>query len=518
MAVAAKVRRRARRRGAARPPARETGPVREMVGRHAPYGRRVQPASRSLHNSMDATRPDYAFYDRLRRGQAGGYSLGGLFAARIERIVADWVLGGGVEVTLREDEDAPIAEDRLAYTNGALAEFVAGLLDAGQDDDEGDPDRDAPSGALLLNVLRDALGLGDQWIVVNADGSLSIPPPDTVEPEPDPLDYRRVLRLTITTRLDQHTIVDEYRADGRTLMVKRGMEIVEQTEFANPIGRIQAVHVAHGRGANELYGHSIHETPLRLYDLYDDVLHKQIDGAKLFGSPIPAFVGLKDLRQAINVNEPVGTETYIDADGNEVARQQLTLDENAVLLVGEGGDVKFLAPPVGFTGDTKETLKLLFLLLLDHTGIPEFIWGNEVSSGRSSSETQMDWFVRSIEGMQRDNGGWIVRLCKIWLQMRALVDPRIVVGPLRIQWPAILPEDMAMKLKRLELAVARDLLTDETLLSLLELVENATAEVEDAAAEAAQRREAEFPDGDTAAFRSRLAALPLDEDAQEDEG
>jgi hypothetical protein len=38
-----------------------------------------------------------------------------------------------------------------------------GLLDAGQDNEGDDPDRDDQNGSLLINILEDAMGLGDQY-------------------------------------------------------------------------------------------------------------------------------------------------------------------------------------------------------------------------------------------------------------------------------------------------------------------------------------------------------------------
>lgn len=469
------------------------GIVSEMIGRYVlGQGQATLFRSRARAKTVDETIPDYEFYDRLRRGAAKGYSLGGLFAPRIERVLASWVLGGGLKVTV----DGDPADERVTHTNARLAEFVSGLLDAGQDaDDDGDPDRDDRSASLLLSVYMDALGLGDQWVIVNPDGSLSVPSPDTVEPVRDELDYRRLLAVRVTTRLASHTLVDEYRADGRTITVSEGGQVVDVMEFRNLIGRLPVVHVANGRSGNETNGHSIHEALRPLYDQYDDLLYKQLDGAKLLGNPLLTFAGMKNINEVVNANSHEPAETYTDANGVERQRTQLNIDENAVLLIGEGGSASFTAPPVGFTADTKQALKSLFLLLLDHTGIPEFIWGNEVASGRASSDTQMTQFSRDIEGRQRDAGGWIVRLCKIWLQQQVLTDRTLIVDKLKITWPPLLGEDEELRLKAV--AMAREVVTDETYLSLLNLVEKPDKEVEAAAAEHDARRESMFPYGST---------------------
>lgn len=479
-------------------------PVRELIGRTALEGTQASRiASRTAVRTVDTTVPDYKFWDLLRRGKARGYTLGALFAQRIERIFASWVLGGGIEITLRDEELDQAARD---YTNGRLADLVASLLDAGQSDSEEDSDRDTQNSSLLMTVFRDALGLGDQYIVVNADGTFSVPSPETVDVQRDPLDYRKLLAITITTKLETATITDTYRADGRTVTVKQLNQPDQVVEFQNLIGRIPVVHVTHGMSGNETYGHPIHDALRQLYDQYDDLIYKQLDGAKLLGNPIPAFVGMEDINATVDANKPASYDTYTDKDGDTATRTQLNLDQNSVVLVGKGGDFKYVSPPVGFTKDTSQALSSLFFLLLAHTGIVESVWGGELTSARATSDTQQDQFVKEIQGYQRDHGGWIVRLAKLWLQTAALVDPRLVVGNLKVTWPLLQEENRETLLKFIQLARQESLLTDETALRLMDLVDDPAKETEAAQEQADERREQMFPEGDSQAFQQRLAS------------
>jgi hypothetical protein len=457
--------------------------------------------SRAYVKTVDETIPNYEFWDMLRRGKAKGYSLGGLFARRIEWILATWILGQGVDVTLKDKELGESAD----YTNGKIADFIASLLDAGQelDEEELQPDRDDRQNSRLMTVFCDTLGLGDQWVIINADGSLSVPSPDTVTCNRDPLDYRLVLSVVITTRTGEYVITDEYRADGRTIIVKRGEEIVGTQTFANLIGRIPVVHFAYGMSGNETYGHPIHEQLKPLYDQYDDLIYKQIDGAKLLGNPLLTFAGMEDINAVQNANQPATADTYLDKDGNEQTRPQLNIDSNAVLLVGKGGSASFTSPPVGFTADTTQALQSLFSLLMYHIGIPDFVWGDEQSSARATSDTQMEQFVKDIIGWQRNTGGQIVKLCKIWLQTKALTDPQIIVGALTITWPELVQEDKEVILKFIDFAKLNALITDETALRLLALVDDAKEEVELAQAEA-EEKQAAMMDQETSDFGQRL--------------
>ncbi|TXH52991.1 MAG: phage portal protein [Desulfurellales bacterium] len=508
MAGAKRKKNRGRRPAASRQTIFETPagaePVSELIGRYVVGDAQMTLfRSRSYVKTVDETIPDYEFYDRLRRCKAKGYTLGGLFAKRIERVIASWVLGGGLTVTLHESQGQTLPKRRADYTNGLVAEFVQSLLDAGIDSGTVTDDDDR-NNSLLLSTYKDSLGLGDQYIIVNADGSLSVASPDTVTVKRDPLNYRRVLSVTLQTRTDGYIITDEYRPDGRTVTVKRGDQLLSAQSYQNLLGVIPVVHIAHDRSGNETYGHPIHEELLPLYDQYDDLIYKQLDGAKLLGNPLLTFAGMEDINAVINANDTAEDDQYYDKDGNLTNRKQLNIDSNAVLLIGKGGSASFTSPPVGFTADTKTALKSLFLLLLDHTGIPEFVWGGEMGSARASSDTQMSQFVKDIEGWRLDAGGWIIRLCKLWLMTKALTDPKALVGTLALEWPPLVQEDKEIRLKQVETGRKETLLTDETALALLDLVDDPATEVAAARKEAQERQEQMVANDETLAFNRGL--------------
>lgn len=470
--------------------------VAEIIGRTTHGAQASLLKSRTAVKTVDDTIPDYEFFDGLRRGKKRGYALGSLFAKRVENIYASWVMGDGVFVTLKESGDKADETDPKTYTENELTDFISEEL------------------TTLIELERDKFGLGDQYVIVNADASLSVPSPDTVLVDRNPLDYRDVISVTITTKLDEVTIEDKYEPLLRTLTFKYSNQRVDVFVFENLFGVIPVVQISFGMSANETSGHSVHEQLVPIYDQYDETIFKQLDGAKLIGTPMLAIQGLEDLTGVVNLNEPQDTTTYFDKDSNEVNQQQLNIDENAVLLIGKGGQALFVAPPTGFTSDTQQALKTLFLMLLEHTGIPEFIWGSQISSGRSSSEVQMQQWSRDVTGMRRFDEKWLKKLCGLWLEARAFVDPQIVVEELAVAWPELLGEDAELLLKKLQMALDATLLTREQTLELLDLVEDAAAAVAQAEEESDERAEKLFPDGDSADFDERLE---VDERESDDE-
>ncbi len=473
-------------------------PVSEIIGRSTLGDAQVsRMKSRARVKTVDETVADYEYFDHLRRGKAHGFALGSLFAKRIENIYASWVMGDGVFVALKDGGDELNEADPRVYTDGELADFFRAEL------------------TTLIEVERDKFGLGDQYIIVNPDGTLSVPSPDTVTVEHDPMDYRKVISVEIVTKLADVTITDLYAASFRSITLRDPGGQETSFDFENLFGEIPVVIINFGKSANETNGHSVHEQLVPLYDQYDEVVFKQLDGVKLLGNPMLTITGLEDLTEVINLNEPATTDQYVDKDSALVDHQQLNIDENAVLLVGKGGMAGYTAPPVGFTADTQQALKTLFLLLLDHTGIPEFIWGNEMSSGRSSSEVQLQQWTKDVTGMRRFDEKWIAELGELWLKAASFTDPRIVVDAVAVSWPELLAPDMVLLLEKLKFTDLAGLLTRQEILELLDIVEDAKKSVEMAEAEADERREVLFPFGDNAGFENQLSQA--EQEAADDE-
>jgi len=449
--------------------------ISEQIGRYSVSA--YQPSRYMALKTVDDTIPDYQFWDEFRNGRIAGYRLSSLLARRIEHIFAGWTLGRGVTISLAEAGNPDAENDPRNYTDELLVDFLN------------------RNHSLLLSTEQDKLGLGDQYIIVNMDGSLSIPSPDTVTVERDPLDYRAVTAYVVTTKLDEYEITDRYTLDGRTVIIKKGVQVVSVQQYQNLIGRIPVIHLANEMSGNEVYGRSIHFRLLAFYDKYDDVIYKQIDGARLLGNPMLAFTGLKNVTGVQNANAPATTSTYYDTDGNLVDEQQLNVNVNSVFLLGEGGDAKMVAPPTGFTADTQQALKTLFMLgMYEACGIPEFIWGNELSGAHATTDVQMTQWVRDIEARQKQDEVWLLELCEIWLLTVAITDPQIVIDKLQAEWPALVNDDEKNRLEYVRYAHDSGLLTAKTALEILDMVDDPAKETEEAQAEFKAKQEAMFPD------------------------
>lgn len=477
-------------------PTRKKGQtIREIIGRVARRPLQVWTVLGGrprVRETVDKTRPDYAFWDKVRRGKQDFYEFGGLFAQSIVEIVSYWVIGDGFRPALTEKPADPRnPSDSLVYTNDVLQRFVDGNL------------------PVVQMLYEDDLALGDQFVVVNADGSLSIPSPDTVDIETDPLDGKRPIAYTVTTVVEPDdgseklTTTDRYTATERTITIKVGNQEPASMSFPVLIGRMPVIHFANDRSTNELHGRPIYERLLKLFQRYDDLVVKGVDGAETAGNPIPVFEGLEDPQSTIDLNATEEDTEYTDREGNTQERKEIRWDSLAALFLGKGGSFKWAGPNVGFSDDVRNVLKALFLLVLDVTHIPEFVWGGAINASRASAETQMDPFTRFIKARRRflegkaaddligqEPEGGLLELLYVWLLTRQLVDPRIVVGPVRIAWGDLTDEEGTLKLEKVKFSYEKGFITAVTALEQLELVDDAEFEVAQGKAEFEERIQA----------------------------
>lgn len=437
--------------------------VSEMIGRSVAAVTNLYKSQ----TSVDATQTDYAFWDALRRGKKATYTLGGLFARPIVHHIVAWTLGKGLAVTCEHEA-----------TKEALNEFLR------------------RNRQLILDWVTEGKALGDSYLVVNPDASLTLVPPSQMEITTDDLDYRRVLAYTITTNLERATITDEYRLDGRTIMIKKRGEkplntavdgvsnAPEQTlTYANLVGRLPVAHYANYRGSNELYGHPEYEALLGVFAEYDDVLTKALQGVKLMGNPIPTIEEDDDPEET-RTDLATGTRTYTDEEGMQ--QTVPVVDFNSLDMVIVKGKFS-LKSPQPFTDDTWRMLKNLFYLMLEHSNVPEWVWGGAIASSKASVDAQMPAWERFIDWQREILEPLLLDLMRTWLLFQAYLEPGLdTEAEIGLQWPSLTDKNEEIELKKIQFAREDGMLDRATGLSLLDLVEDPARAVEDAATEAEQ--------------------------------
>lgn len=114
-------------------------------------------------------RPDYSYFERLYRGHVTGLELSGLLVKPIVSKLSAWTLGRAPRWKL---------DNELAQQ--ALSDWWADWH------------------PTVLRGWRGALKGGDAFAVVNSDISITLLPPDSVDPIVDEMDYGNIIGWRVT--------------------------------------------------------------------------------------------------------------------------------------------------------------------------------------------------------------------------------------------------------------------------------------------------------------------------------
>jgi len=413
----------------------------------------------------DRTQADYEWYDNLRHGKLPTYRLGALFAKPITSHIMSWSMGDGFRVMTDDDTTTEALNDLV---NERLVE--------------------------MIEFIHDGLDLGDSYLVINADGTFSAVPANQVEVITDDLDYRRVTAYVITTVLEKATITDRYDlVTGRTVTIERVNAPNEVFEYPLVSGRLPVVHFPNMRKSNEIHGRPFVEALVPLFAEYDDILLNSLTGVKTMSNPMPSLEGVADPSAELAALA-TRTETYEDASG--VTRTESVVDMDALEIVATSGSFNFRGP-APFTADAWQMLKALFYLMLQHSHIPEWVWGGAIASSMASVEAQMPAWTKFIGGQRRVFEKYLREVLEIWLATVSLYTPGVQAGlDIEIEWPPVAAEDRQMHLNYVKHAGDKGLITGQTELELLDLVKDARAEYAAAKSEAEARMAARDLFGD----------------------
>lgn len=483
--------------------------IRELIGRV----RRVFVVTinrRPYRATRDQTRTDYEFFDKAQAGLIEGLEIAGLFLKPIANKVASWVLGKGIAWKIA-GENAEALNTWFAAHN-----------------------------ADLQRAYRHAVNLGDFFLVVNSDLSLTLVQPDVVEMIVDENHYGRLIGWRITERYDHPTEptkwmieVNEYYADKRLRWVEfsskapnrfplwsAGAVTSSDVEvYRNLIGMIPVIHIPNNPGANTQWGTpeaaALVANGNSLLYRYDEILQAGLDGNIKQGRPTPTLK-FKDAESMQAFYDLFAEDVQVgtDENGNPIYDKQVVFDSDKLMMVV--GDFSY-AQPGEFAGETEKMLALLYWLLLEHTEIPEFVMGTAIASSKASAETQLPVFTRWIEGKRTEVEGWMIQLANVVGAMLALTGemPRMIEAPTPL-WEALTDEDGKLTLEIVQWAYTEGLLSDEDALMMLpKEIENIPDVLKRAYSQAEKRNQ---ESADQAKFEAtRLKAIADGQGQGEDE-
>ncbi len=400
-----------------------------------------------LAPTRDFSTADYRYWDKARRAKARGLEISGLLLKPLASKAAAWVLGDAptwVIEAVGARHAMPSPDNRTAST-----------LNAWWADHHAD----------ILRGYEEALNLGDAYLVINADLSVTVLPPHVVEPLLDGAGQVAGWRITETISTGvpvsgslgisspplyamergtggEVTVVDEYTAAERVRRIVRGGVSVRTERYANLIGRVPVIHIANRCGADEFYGRPEGDALIPTLQRYGDVIDAAIRGNIRQGRPTPVIERMGTAEQVRKFWEKFGRrESSTLPDGSTETVDVIDFDPDQLLTLGGEAQFKYAAPG-SFSGDTQTLLSLLFYLIVQHSEIPEAVWGASIPSSRASAETQMQPFVKWIQKKRGLAERWMIDLARVVLAYAAVIDWRIDAGAmLRIGWAPLTEAD-----------------------------------------------------------------------------
>lgn len=417
----------------------------------------------------DWARSDYAYYRRLYYGRVAGLELSGLLVKPIVSKLAAWTLGRAPKWKL----DSETAQQ-------ALADW---WMDAHPQ---------------ILGAFRAALKQGDSFIVINSDLSVTLLPPDCVDPIVDDNDYANVIGWRVTQVLahpettQRMVVIDEYYADRRVHRVEVNTIPTQTITYPNLLGRIPLLHIANQPDSGETFGHSEAEALLPLLHRYGEVLDAAIEGNILQGRPTPVltFATVQDLEKFDEENATIETQTRPNGTTERVKIYDVDLSQ---LLVASGADFDYKSPG-NFTGDTAQLLEILFYLFGQHSEIPEFILGMAISSSKASAESQMAPFIEFIKLRRGDIVALLTTIAEIAMGYLSLTTPGVSAQTPTLQWEALDQQDGTLTLETLKWAFLEGLIDELTALKLMPVEVEDPEGVLAKAKEEREARMAQFPE------------------------
>lgn len=441
-----------RGRAGATPPTNKQA-VRETIGR-VRRAYHIRYHDHLMMETADQTQADYAFYDELRRGGVKGLEIAGLFGKVVASKIAGWCLGRPPQIKHENDQ---LAQELNNWLAGHLPE--------------------------IISFTEDMVALGDYYVAVNPDLSLTPFTPDTVEPLVAEEDYKRTIGWLVRERINHPTLMERwqvesnwYFADRRIREVQWAAGAKQLADYPNLIGRLNVVAMHNNRQSNDRYGSPeiapLVKTSKSLLYAYNDVLTAAINGNIRIGRPTPT-IEFKDYEQM---------QMFMDENGDRITRERVNevtgevdsvteyyIDFDADQLITLSGASFKYAQPGEISRDTKELLHILFLLMVQILEIPEFVMGGEMTSSRSTAEVQLEVFEQWVGKKRGQFEQWLGELLKIVALMVGATTPgigSIDVDAIELVWEPLTGNDGKLTLTALQWAYSQGLIDRRTALML----------------------------------------------------
>ena len=320
-------------------------------------------------------------YEKLREIYLGHESTGMQYGALLAQLIVDTMtsfeLGELPQARVKNYKDGKEDEELTRFANQFLRDQHPALLAA----------------VHTKNLY------GDGFVAFNPDRNIEAIPPEFVDPGWTPFNndfdnatviQNRVIKEQGGTKKAKVKITRQYDKENVEYTIEvegtGSFEVPKGKKIANPMGVCPVLLLSNNPRAGQVFGMSDFYSCIPYFLLYHRVISKGYESQQYHGKPLFVVTGIEG-----NVKKWMADTFEVDAD-----QTSSTSVQEAILSMFKKHKMLFLSGNVqaGFleskspTGRTSEILDIIFTQISRLSGVPEFLFGGEITGSDASVREQ----------------------------------------------------------------------------------------------------------------------------------
>lgn len=250
-----------------------------------------------------------------------------------------------------------------------------------------------------------------------------------------------------------------------------------QPKTVNPLGVIPVVEFNQNRLSMDKSGYSDVSGALKVIGVYHQMLESSVNNNLYNMQPTLKFTGIEGDPVSF-VQKMYGSA---DIDTGDVLEQEGTYGLYGSYYLPQGMDVNWLSTP-DHTGSSDTVLQKIFYVLVQVTGVPEWALGASITGAWATVKQQAIPLMQKIHAKRMDVNDSLLTLCwisaKVMQFHKPMEDYIFEDMDAEIMWDDVLTRDTSEALSIIESLLGRNLITEETALSLIGVVSDPVRELE----------------------------------------
>lgn len=263
------------------------------------------------------------------------------------------------------------------------------------------------------------------------------------------------------------------------MMILKRTDTDQWTEYqpkaVNPLGIIPVVEFNQDRLSFDKAGYSDVSGSLKIAGVYHQVLEGSVNNNLYNLQPTLKFTGIQGDPLEF-VRQMYGT----DVSSGDVLESNGTYGVYGSYYLPEGMDVNWLTTP-DHTASSQSLTEKLFYILVQVTGVPEWALGAGMNGAWATVKQQAIPLLQKVHAKRMDINDDLLKLCWVSAQVMKLHDPTGSYDfdyDAEIVWDDVLSRDTDEVLRIIDSLLGRNLITEETALSLVGVVSDPIKELE----------------------------------------